>query len=66
MSYYELTIWLDSRKKPLCTALFESKAALDAFISSLSSDADIIRIGGAIFRRKDFSYAIIKEKQIRR
>jgi len=65
MKYYELTIYIYHKHSALCSALFESKSTLDAFIDSLSSDLDIIRLGNVVFRRLDFHYAEIKEKTIR-
>lgn len=65
MTYYELKLYTYNRKKPLCTALFQSKATLDDFITSLSSDSEIIKLGEIVFKRKDFEYAEIKEKTIK-
>ena len=65
MTYYELRIYIYDRKKPICTALFQSKTMLDDFIASLSSDSEIVKLGEIVFRRKDFEYAEIKEKNIR-
>lgn len=65
MIYYELTVYICNKRKPLCTALFQSKAMLDDFIASLSSDSEIIKLGEIVFRRKDFEYAEIKEKTIK-
>jgi len=65
MKYYELTIYLYDKKRPLCKALFETKHSLDTFVDSLSGDVEIIKLGDVIFKRKDFHYAEIKEKIIR-
>lgn len=65
MTYYELTIYIYGKKKPLCKALFEAKHSLDSFVDSLSGDAEIIKLGDVVFRRKDFNYAEIKEKHVR-
>lgn len=65
MTYYELTLYIYEKKKPLCKALFETKHALDSFVDSLSGDAEIIKLGEVVFKRKDFHYAEIKEKRIR-
>lgn len=66
MTYYELTIFIKSKNKALCTAIFESKQSLENFILSFSSDSMLIRLGNVIFRRDDFSYAEIKEKVIKK
>lgn len=66
MTYYELTIFIKSKKGALCTAIFENKQSLDNFILSLSSDSMLIRLGDVIFRRDDFNYAEIKEKVIKK
>lgn len=65
MKYYQLTIYIYHKRSALCSALFESKQALDNFISSLSSASDIIRLGNVVFKREDFHYAITKEKVIK-
>lgn len=65
MTYYELTLFIYSKKSALCRALFESKQALNAFIDSLSGEAEIIKLGDVVFRRKDFHYAEIKERSIK-
>ena len=66
MKYFELTLYIYGKKQPLCKVLFETRQVLDDFLSKLSSDLEIIKLGEVIFRRKDFHYAEIKEKQIRR
>lgn len=66
MIYYELTLYIKNKKKPLCTAIFESKASLENFISSLSSESMLIRVGNMIFRKEDFHYAEIIEKVIKK
>lgn len=66
MTYYELTIYIKSKKRALCTAVFESKNSMENFMSSLSSDSELIRLGNVIFFRKDFAYAEIKERTIRK
>ena len=50
MTYYELTIYIKSKKKALCTAIFANKQSLENFISSLSSESMLIRLGDVIFR----------------
>ena len=65
MIYYELTLYIYGKKKPLCKALFESKHSLDAFVDSLSGEADVIKLGEVVFKRKDFNYAEIKERTIK-
>lgn len=66
MTYYELRLYVYGRRKPLCAALFQSKTMLDDFIASLSSDSEIIRLGEIVFKRKDFEYAEIKERQLKK
>lgn len=66
MTYYELTIFIKSKKRALCTAIFENKQSLENFVLSLSSDSMLIRLGDVIFRRDDFNYAEIKEKVIKK
>lgn len=39
---------------------------LDDFIASLSSDSEIIKLGEIVFKRKDFKYAEIKERQLKK
>lgn len=66
MTYYELKLYVYEKRKPLCTALFQSKAMLDDFIASLSSDSEIIKLGEIVFKRKDFEYAEIKERRLKK
>ena len=65
MTYYEVKVYIYQKKRALCTALFETKAAMDAFIDSLSGTSELIYLGNIVFRRKDFQYADIKERRIR-
>ena len=66
MTYYELTIFIKSKKRALCTAIFENNQSLENFVLSLSSDSMLIRLGDVIFRRDDFNYAEIKAKVIKK
>lgn len=65
MTYYELKIYINNRRKPLCKALFETKQSLDNFIDYLSEDVEIVKLGDVIFKRKDLHYAEIKERKIK-
>lgn len=66
MIYYELTLYLKSRRKALCTAIFENKTSLDNFISSLSSESEFIRLGNVVFCKNELLYAEINEKEIKK
>lgn len=65
MTYYEVKVYVYQKKRPLCTALFETKMSMDAFIDSLSGDSELIHLGNIVFKRKDFQYADISERRIR-
>ena len=65
MTYWEMKIWLKGKKKPLCTALFESKQKLDEFMELLQSDIELVQLGEVAFMKEDFHYAEIKERHIR-
>lgn len=66
MIYYELTLYLKSRRKALCKAIFENKTSLDNFILSLSSESEFIRLGNVVFCKNELLYAEINEKEIKK
>lgn len=66
MIYYELTLFIKFRKKPICTAIFENKALLDNFINSLSASSDFVRLGDIIFKKDEICYMEVKEKEIKK
>lgn len=66
MKYYEVKVYLTDKKRSICTMLFESKSSLDSFADMLNSELNTIMIGDIIFNRKDFKYATIKEKELRK
>lgn len=66
MKYYELNIYLKSKKTIFCKCVFENKLQLNKFIDDLKKiDNKIIEIGGIIFNKEEFKYARIKEKEIK-